>query len=70
MRQIPLTIGAKELRRAVAMESLQESWHCAEKRDFDQVSDDEVDEEIHKVRQGRTCTAEKLIPCGVRGDVG
>lgn len=46
-----IAIGDKELRRAMAMASLQESWRYAEKQGFDRVSGDEIDEEIRKVRQ-------------------
>lgn len=46
-----LAIGDKELRRAMAMASLQENWRYAEKQGFDRVSDDEIEEEIRKVRQ-------------------
>src|ERR1700733_10300661 len=46
-----LAIGDKELRRAMAMASLQEIWRLAEKKDPDKVSGDEIDEEIRKVRQ-------------------
>jgi antitoxin (DNA-binding transcriptional repressor) of toxin-antitoxin stability system len=44
-----IAIGDKELRRAMAMASLQESWRFAEKRSIDKVSDDEIDEEIRRV---------------------
>ena len=46
-----IAIADKELRRAMAMASLRESWRYAEQRGFDQVSDEEIDEEIRKVRQ-------------------
>lgn len=46
-----LAIEDKELRRAMAMASLQESWRFAAKRGFDKASDDEIDEEIRIVRQ-------------------
>jgi antitoxin (DNA-binding transcriptional repressor) of toxin-antitoxin stability system len=46
-----LAIGDRELRRAMAMASLQESWRYAEKQDLDKVSEDEIDEEVRKVRQ-------------------
>jgi antitoxin (DNA-binding transcriptional repressor) of toxin-antitoxin stability system len=49
-----LAIGDKELRRAMAMASLHESWRCAEKQGLDQVSDEEIDEEIRKVRQRKS----------------
>ncbi len=49
-----LAVGDKELRRAMAMASLQESWRYADQQGFDQVSDDEVDEEIRKVRQRKS----------------
>ncbi len=49
-----LAIGDKELRRAMAMASLQESWRYAEKQGFDQVSDDEIDAEIRKVRERKS----------------
>jgi antitoxin (DNA-binding transcriptional repressor) of toxin-antitoxin stability system len=45
-----IAIGDKELRRAMAMASLQESWRDAEKQGFDQVSDEEIDDEIRRVR--------------------
>jgi antitoxin (DNA-binding transcriptional repressor) of toxin-antitoxin stability system len=40
-----LAIGGKELRRAMAMASLQENWRYAETEGFDKVSDDEINEE-------------------------
>lgn len=46
-----IAIGDKELRRAMAMASLQESWRYAGERGFDRASDDEINEEISKVRQ-------------------
>jgi antitoxin (DNA-binding transcriptional repressor) of toxin-antitoxin stability system len=49
-----LAIGDKELRRAMAMASLQESWRYAEKQDFDQVSDEEIDEEIRRLRHRKS----------------
>jgi antitoxin (DNA-binding transcriptional repressor) of toxin-antitoxin stability system len=49
-----LAIGDKELRRAMATASLQESWRYAEKQGFDQVSDDEIDAEIRKVRERKS----------------
>ena len=47
----PVAIRDEELRRAMAMASLQESWRYAEKQGFDKASDDEIDEEIRNVRQ-------------------
>ena len=49
-----IAIGDKELRRAIAMVSLQESWRYAEKQGFDQVSDDEIDEEVRRARQRKS----------------
>ncbi len=49
-----LAIGDKELRRAMAMASLQESWRYAEKQGFNQVSEDEIDEEIRRVRERKS----------------
>jgi len=49
-----LAIGDKELRRAMAMASLQESWRYAESRGLDKLSDEEIDEEIRTVRQQRS----------------
>jgi antitoxin (DNA-binding transcriptional repressor) of toxin-antitoxin stability system len=46
-----IAIGDKELRRAMAMASLQESWRYSQQQGFDRVSDAEIDEEIRKVRQ-------------------
>ena len=46
-----LAIGDKELRRAMAKASLQESWRYAEEQGFDKVSDEEIDDEIRKMRQ-------------------
>ncbi len=46
-----LALADKELRRAMAIASLRESWRHAEEQGFDQISDDEIDEEISKVRQ-------------------
>ena len=48
-----IALGDKELRRAMAMASLQESWRYAEEQGFDRVSDEEIDDEIRKVRQRR-----------------
>lgn len=48
-----LALGDKELRRAMAMASLQESWRYAAEQGFDRVSDEEIDNEIRKVRQRR-----------------
>jgi antitoxin (DNA-binding transcriptional repressor) of toxin-antitoxin stability system len=48
-----LALGDKELRRAMAMASLQESWRYAESQGFEQLSDEEIDEEIRKVREQR-----------------
>ncbi len=49
-----IAIGDKELRRAMAMASLQESWRNAENQEFDQVSDEEIDGEIRKQRQQKS----------------
>ena len=49
-----LAIGDKELRRAMAMASLHESWRHAEQQGFDRVSDEEIDEEIRKVRRRKS----------------
>ena len=49
-----LAIGDRELRRAMAMASLQESWRYAEEQGFDQASDEEIDEDIRKVRGDRS----------------
>jgi antitoxin (DNA-binding transcriptional repressor) of toxin-antitoxin stability system len=46
-----IALGDKELRRAMAMASLEESWRYAESQGFDKVSDEEIDEEIRIVRQ-------------------
>lgn len=46
-----IAIADKELRRAMAMASLQESWRYAEQQGYDRVSDEDVDAEIRKVRQ-------------------
>jgi antitoxin (DNA-binding transcriptional repressor) of toxin-antitoxin stability system len=50
-----LAIADKELRRAMAMASLQESWRYSEEQGFDQASDEEIikeiDGEIGKVRR-------------------
>jgi antitoxin (DNA-binding transcriptional repressor) of toxin-antitoxin stability system len=46
-----LAIADKELRRAMAMASLQESWRYSEEQGFDQASENEIDEEIGKVRR-------------------
>jgi antitoxin (DNA-binding transcriptional repressor) of toxin-antitoxin stability system len=46
-----IAIADTELRRAMAMASLRESWRYAEQRSFDQVPDEEIDQEIRKVRQ-------------------
>ncbi len=48
-----IAIGDKELRRAMAMASLKESWRRAEEQGFDKVSDKEIDEEIGRVRRSR-----------------
>ena len=49
-----LAIGDKELRRAMAMASLQESWRYAASQGFDQVSDEEIDAEIRQVRRQKS----------------
>ncbi len=49
-----IAIGDKELRRAMAMASLQESWRYAEQQGFDTASDEEIDEEIRKVRHRKS----------------
>ena len=49
-----IAIGDKELRRAMAMASLQESWRYAENQGFDQVSDEEIDGEIRKQREQKS----------------
>ena len=46
-----IAIGDKELRRAMAMASLRESWRSAERAGFDQLSEKEIDAEIRRVRQ-------------------
>jgi antitoxin (DNA-binding transcriptional repressor) of toxin-antitoxin stability system len=46
-----IALGDKELRRAMAMASLQESWRHAAQQGFDQATAPEIDEEIRKVRQ-------------------
>jgi antitoxin (DNA-binding transcriptional repressor) of toxin-antitoxin stability system len=46
-----LSIGDKELRRAMAMASLQESWRYSEQQGFDQVSDEEIADEVLRVRR-------------------
>ena len=46
-----LALGDKELRRAMAMASLQESWRYAEEQGFDRLSDEEIDEEVRKARR-------------------
>jgi antitoxin (DNA-binding transcriptional repressor) of toxin-antitoxin stability system len=48
-----IAIGDKELRRAMAMASLQESWRYAEQQGFDQLPDEEIDKEIRKVRRSK-----------------
>jgi hypothetical protein len=46
-----LALGDKELRRAMAMASLRESWRYAEQQGLDWISNEEIDEEILKVRR-------------------
>jgi antitoxin (DNA-binding transcriptional repressor) of toxin-antitoxin stability system len=46
-----IALGDMELRRAMAMASLRESWRYAEERGLDQISDEEIDEEIRQVRE-------------------
>ena len=46
-----LTVGDRELRRAMAVASLEESWRQARATGHDQISDDEIDAEISRVRQ-------------------
>lgn len=46
-----LALADKELRRAMALASLRESWRYAEEQGFDRTSDEEIDEEIRKLRQ-------------------
>ena len=48
-----IAIGDRELRRAMAMASLKESWRRAEAQGFDMVSDKQIDEEIRRVRRAR-----------------
>lgn len=48
-----IAVGDRELRRAMATASLQESWRYSEQQGFDQVSDDEIDEEVRRVRRSR-----------------
>jgi antitoxin (DNA-binding transcriptional repressor) of toxin-antitoxin stability system len=45
-----IAVADKELRRAMAVASLRESWRYAQQQGFDQISDEEIDEEIRKVR--------------------
>jgi hypothetical protein len=52
MRQV--AIRDEELRRAMAMASLEESWRYAEQQGFDHVSDDEIDEEIRNMRHRKS----------------
>ena len=49
-----IAVGDKELRRAMAMASLQESWRYSEQEGFDQASGEEIDDEIRKVRQQKS----------------
>ncbi len=49
-----IAIGDKELRRAMAMASLQESWRYSETQGFDRASDEEINDEIRKVRQRKS----------------
>lgn len=46
-----VALGDKELRRAMAIASLQESWRYAEQQSLDHVSDDEIHKEIRRMRQ-------------------
>ena len=46
-----IAIADQELRRAMALASLRESWRYAEEQGLDRVSDEEIDEEIRKIRQ-------------------
>ena len=43
----------RELRRAIAKASLRESWRRAEALGIDKMSDDEIDEEITRMRRER-----------------
>ena len=46
-----IAIADQELRRAMALVSLRESWRYAEQEALDRISDEETDEEIRKVRR-------------------
>jgi antitoxin (DNA-binding transcriptional repressor) of toxin-antitoxin stability system len=48
-----IALGDRELRRAMAMASLRESWRHAEEQGLDKISDEEIDEEIRIVREQR-----------------
>ena len=41
----------REARRAMALESLREGWRCAERAGYSNVSDDEIDAEIDRIRR-------------------
>lgn len=48
-----LAVGDRELRRAMAIASLEESWRFARQQGYDQLAASEIDAEIGKVRKGR-----------------
>ncbi len=48
-----LALQDRELRRAIAKASLQESWRLAEASGPDQLGDEEIDREIAQVRAAR-----------------
>jgi antitoxin (DNA-binding transcriptional repressor) of toxin-antitoxin stability system len=45
-----ITLEDRELRRAMARASLRESWRRAKTQGFDQVTSEEIDQEIARVR--------------------
>jgi hypothetical protein len=51
--------GDKEARRAMAMASLRESWRYAEQQEFDQVSDQEIADEVLEVLEVRRQEAKR-----------
>jgi hypothetical protein len=50
MRQVSLNED-REVRRAMALESLREGWRLAEAAGYSNVSDDEIDAEIDRIRR-------------------
>lgn len=51
-----LAVGGRELKRAMAVASLEESWRTARENGLDQISDAKVNAEIRKIRKKERST--------------